>query len=174
MKTQKVVVVPYQKEWKSCFQSIKAELLSKLNFPVLSVEHVGSTAVEGLASKPIIDIDLVIERESQLADMIESLAELGYDYEGDLGIEGRYAFAYDKEKKSHLQEHHLYVCPKDSPELAKHIRFRDYLKTNKEARDRYAEIKLKAAQAHPDAIDAYMAAKSDVINHIYQDIGIEN
>lgn len=174
MKTEKVEVVPYQEGWQSCFQFIKAEILPKLEPLLLSVEHVGSTAVEGLASKPIIDIDLIIENDSQLPDVIDALAAFGYQYEGDLGIKGRYAFAYDKQEKLHLQEHHLYVCPKNSPELAKHLRFRDYLKANKEPRDSYAQVKLKADQAHPDDIDAYLNEKSDVINRIYQAIGMEN
>lgn len=64
MRTKDIVVLPYQKEWKEDFQAIARELQIALGELALSIEHVGSTSVEGLAAKPIIDIDVVIARGS--------------------------------------------------------------------------------------------------------------
>lgn len=58
----------------------------------------GSTSVEGLAAKPIIDIDVVIEDMSVLPDIIKGLEKAGYEYEGNLGIEGREAFRRIKKR----------------------------------------------------------------------------
>ena len=63
--------------------------------------------------------DLKIPRDYKSA-----LEKIGYHHEGNLGIIGREAFKYDG--KEHLRKHHLYVCPVDSPELKRHIAFRDY------------------------------------------------
>lgn len=58
---KKVIVVPYDEKWKQEFERIKTELLGVLKNYVIAVEHVGSTSVEGLVAKPIIDIDVIIK-----------------------------------------------------------------------------------------------------------------
>lgn len=109
---KRVVVEPYNKAWKQDFQNIKEELTSALGDLALRIEHVGSTSVEGLSAKPIIDIDVVIEDRNLLNSVIGALAKIGYIHEGDLGIAGREAFKY--EGKEHLRKHHLYVCAVDA------------------------------------------------------------
>lgn len=102
MRTKDIVVLPYQKEWKEDFQAIARELQIALGELALSIEHVGSTSVEGLAAKPIIDIDVVIARES-FSQVKKSLAAISYSHEGNLGIEDREAFSYSG--KDHLRAH---------------------------------------------------------------------
>ena len=66
MTTRNIVVVPYDENWKQCFEKIAGELSAALGELALTIEHVGSTSVPGLTAKPIIDIDVVIEDESKL------------------------------------------------------------------------------------------------------------
>lgn len=80
MRTKDIVVLPYQKEWKEDFQAIARELQIALGELALSIEHVGSTSVEGLAAKPIIDIDVVIARGS-FSQVKKSLAAISYSHE---------------------------------------------------------------------------------------------
>jgi GrpB-like predicted nucleotidyltransferase (UPF0157 family) len=68
--------------------------------------------------------------------------------------------------------HHLYVCPQDSNELKRHIVFRDYLRTHKEDREKYSEIKSQAAAKYPKDIEGYMEAKSTCIAEIYKRCGL--
>ena len=171
MTTRNIVVVPYDEKWKFRFEEIVGELRAVLGELALSIEHVGSTSVPGLAAKPIIDIDVVIEDESKLKAVIGALAKIGYQYEGNLGIPGREAFGY--EGKTHLMEHHLYVCPKDSPELRRHLAFRDYLRGNPEAVLEYSHIKEEAARLFPHDIDGYINHKGTVIEKIYRKIGVK-
>ena len=77
MKTTKVTVLDYDINWKNDFLKIKNELDQALKNLALSIEHVGSTAVEGLAAKPIIDIDIVIASTSNLNKVIEKLNQIG-------------------------------------------------------------------------------------------------
>ena len=140
MGTKYVVVLPYDEAWKKDFEEIKAELMAVLDGLVLSVEHVGSTSVPGLAAKPIIDIDVIIEDTDCFEKVKTALETIGYQHEGDLGIPGREAFKYHG--KEHLRKHHLYVCAKDSDELKRHLSFRDYLRTHPEAVKEYGRIKL--------------------------------
>ena len=101
MRTKHVVVLPYDEKWKQDFIVIKNEISQALGDVAISIEHVGSTSVEGLAAKPIIDLDVVVKKE-KINDAISALQSIGYIHEGDLGIPGREAFAYDG--KEHLQQ----------------------------------------------------------------------
>lgn len=165
MKTKKVIVVDYDEKWSLNFQEIEKELKEALGGIAIKIEHVGSTSVINLAAKPIIDIDVVIDSISDLNNAIDKLAKIGYIFEGDLGIKDRYAFRYGN--KSHLQAHHLYVCPKNSQELIRHLSFRNYLRNNPEDVIEYSNIKKEGARLYPNDIDKYIEYKSQWINNIY-------
>lgn len=170
MKTRRVIVIPYDSNWKVEFKKIKAHLEETLENSILAIEHVGSTSVEGLSAKPIIDIDVIIEGYDKFEDVKSRLEKLGYYHEGDLGIKDREAFKYNE--KYEFMTHHLYVCPRYSEELKRHITFRDYLRTHKEDREKYSEIKLQAAIKYPTDIDSYIEAKSPCIAEIYKKCGL--
>lgn len=170
MITKHVVVLPYNEQWRQDFLKIEAELTEALGPLTIGIEHVGSTSVRGLSAKPIIDIDVVIKDYSELGDVVSALGRIGYQHEGNLGISGREAFKYDG--KEHLQKHHLYVCPEDSPELKRHIAFRDYLQTHPAAVREYSRIKEEGAELYPDDIERYIKHKSPFIEKIYAEMGI--
>ena len=171
MRTAKVTVLPYDSAWKSAFEAIKKEIEGAAGDLILGVEHVGSTSVEGMSAKPCIDLDVVIRDVSVLEAVIARLAAIGYIHEGDLGIPGREAFKYTD--KTHLQTHHLYVCPRDSRELHRHITFREFLKSHPEAVRQYSRVKETAAQLYPDDIDRYIAYKSPCIEELYAQCGLQ-
>lgn len=170
MKTKKVIVVPYDESWKSAFEAIRAEIESAAGEWIVGVEHVGSTSVEGMSAKPCIDIDVVIKDYSVFDAVAKKLESIGYLHEGDLGIKDREAFKYSD--KHHLQTHHLYVCPRDSAELHRHITFRDFLRSNRDAVRQYSLVKETAASLFPDDIDRYMAYKSPCIEELYRLCGL--
>ena len=151
MRTRKVVVLPYYVEWQSAFEKIKDEIEEAIGDLIIGIEHVGSTSVEGMSAKPCIDIDVIIEDYLSFAKVVDGLQAIGYIHEGNLGIKDREAFKYSG--KEHLQMHHLYVCPKYSEELHRHIIFRDFLRSNPEAVKKYSLIKEKAAELFPNDID---------------------
>ena len=171
MRTRKVIVLPYDKVWKSDFEAIKAEIEEALGDLILCVEHVGSTSVEGMSAKPCIDIDVVIKDHSVFKAVVLRLATIGYIHEGDLGIKDREAFKY--ENKPHLQNHHLYVCPQSSEELRRHITFRNFLRTHPEAVRKYSEVKEKAAELFSDDINGYIRYKSPCIEELYSLCGLK-
>lgn len=123
----------------------------------------------GLWAKPIIDIDVVIEKGT-FPLVKEKLAAAGYEHVGDLGIPTREAFAYSG--KEHLMEHHLYVCESDSPELRRHVTFRNYLREHPVDRDRYSQIKVEMAKKFPHDIDSYLDGKGVLIQELYQKCGL--
>ena len=169
-----VTVVPYDPRWPEEFGKIRAELEDALKACSsrfrLRIEHVGSTSVPGLAAKPVIDLDLVIPSMEAFHAVKDALEQAGYRHEGDLGIPSREAFRYDG--KPHLMKHHLYVCPEDSPELRRHLTFRDRLRSRPDEAEEYGRIKTEAAARYPEDMDAYIAAKSPFIETVYRRCGL--
>ena len=169
MRTKSVIIEKWNPKWKDEFEKIVASLGKDIIYNSIKIEHVGSTSVEGLSAKPIIDLDIVIENDK--FEIIKRLLnDKGYKHEGDLGIEGREAFSYSG--KEELMTHHLYVCTKDSEELFKHITFRDFLKNNSALASEYSKVKEQAAVLYPDDIDKYMEFKSEIIEKIYKKCGL--
>ncbi len=171
MRTKQVVVVPYDAAWKYAFEEIKTEIEDQIGDLMLGIEHVGSTSVKGMSAKPCIDIDVVIRDYSVFDAVVQKLDAIGYIHEGDLGIKDREAFKYAD--KPHLMTHHLYVCPRDSEELHRHIAFRDFLRKNPEAVKKYSRVKETAAQLFPDSIDQYIEYKSPCIEELYKECGLK-
>ena len=171
MRTKKVVVLPYDRIWKSDFEEIKREIEGAIGDLMIGIEHVGSTSVEGMSAKPVIDIDVIIKDYAVFDAVVRRLEAIGYVHEGNLGIKDREAFKYSN--KPHLQQHHLYVCPQQSEELHRHIAFRDFLTKNPEAVKKYSAVKEKAAQLFPDNIEKYIAYKSPCIEELYRLCGLK-
>ena len=171
MRTSKVRVVPYDENWKFAFDAIKKEIEEALGNLILGIEHVGSTSVEGMSAKPCIDLDVIIPDASVFDAVVSKLAEIGYHHEGNLGIKGREAFSYTG--KPHLPTHHLYVCPRDSEELHRHITFRNFLRSNREAAMLYRCVKEEAAALFPDDIEEYMKYKAPCIEELYVQCGLK-
>ena len=106
--------------------------------------HVGSTSIEGMSAKPIIDIDIVIKNPKYISKISERLVKLGYSHVGDLGISGREAYNLDRAKS---YPHHLYVCPRDSNALRNHLFLKKHLSKNPESFKRYNNLKIGLAKS---------------------------
>jgi GrpB-like predicted nucleotidyltransferase (UPF0157 family) len=159
-----VVIVDYDPHWPDLFEELRAPVVAALGDLVVIVEHVGSTAVPGLAAKPIIDMDVVVPSVADIPEAIGRLAILGYAHRGDLGIRGREAFTSPAGKP----RHHLYVCAPDSEELRRHRSFRDYLLTHPDDARAYEALKKAAALRFAEDRAAYNEAKSRFVEAVLQ------
>lgn len=112
----------------------------------------------------------IIVENIKLPIVIEKLSGIGYEHEGNLGIEGREAFRYSD--KDHLMQHNLYVSTEDSTEYKRQIAFRDYLRSHPSDCLRYSEIKIEMAKKFPHDIYSYIKGKEPVVMDIYQKCGI--
>lgn len=172
MKMKGIVrVVPYNPEWKNEFLKIKAMLDASVDDLIISIDHIGSTAIEGLAAKPIIDIDVVIDSYDIFPAVKDRLSKIGFEHEGNLGVEGREAF-----KKTFVDDfmpYHIYICPKDGRGHLEHIAFRDYLNSHPEAMKAYGELKTKLAEQFRTDITSYVNAKQGFIQNILNNINVK-
>nr|WP_294903988.1 GrpB family protein [uncultured Lacibacter sp.] len=150
-----MLIQEYTTSWAFNFQAIIAMLSDALlNIPV-SIEHIGSTAVPGLAAKPIIDVDIFFQNSSDFSTIKIRLEKAGYYHNGNQGIQDREVFkrvpTYTDNNALNTIAHHLYVCSADCEELKRHILFRNYLRANTEARNEYQQLKQQlAAEANHD------------------------
>lgn len=124
----------------------------------------GSTSIEGLSAKPIIDLDLVMDSYDVLPAIIERLQQYGYVHQGNLGIEGREAFK--RVMDDEFMKYHLYVCPKDGKGYLEHLAFRDYLRSDEAARQEYEKVKLHLVEQYRYDIDAYCEGKTAFVTSI--------
>lgn len=157
-----IEVTPYDPRWPIQFEHIADTIRPAIaHIPNATIEHVGSTSVPGLAAKPIIDIDVVVDREHIPAG-IAALASIGYAHRGDLGVPGREAF-YPPED---TPKRHLYLCERGCLSLRNHLAVRDILRTRPDLRDQYAAVKLALAADPTMDIDTYIDGKSAVLQQV--------
>lgn len=145
-----MLIQEYNPNWKNDFEAIHKVLHETLSNHIIAIEHIGSTSVSHLAAKPIIDIDIIYDRNTDFEAIKTHLESLGYLHNGNQGIENREVFKRSKIVKNEVLDkitHHLYVCPNDSKELQKHILFRDYLRSDESARIQYQKLKYEIAEA---------------------------
>lgn len=161
-----MIVEPYNPEWPHMFHQLQTFLYRNLVGTYHAIEHVGSTAVPGMAAKPIIDVDIVM-RDGKFEQIKNRLIAAGYEYEGDKGIPGREAFRMrDPGLKQALAPHHLYVCAADAEELRRHRAFRDYLIAHPETAEKLSAHKVDLASKLGADREAYQAAKEPMVLEI--------
>jgi GrpB-like predicted nucleotidyltransferase (UPF0157 family) len=160
-------VEEYNAEWPTWFEKLRAKLWPAVEEFAVTIEHVGSTSVPGLAAKAVIDIDIVVESESKLPFVIAALKNLGYEHRGNLGIEGREAFRIVDPIK-----HNLYVCIQNCTALKNHLALRNHLRQFPNSRDEYSALKLRLAVEFADSIDGYIEGKSSFIISVISQYGL--
>ncbi|WP_019588010.1 GrpB family protein [Deinococcus apachensis] len=158
----RVEVRAYDPQWPHLYEREAARLRGLLGERVLALDHVGSTAVPGLPAKPIIDIDL------SLADSADEAA-----YRSLLEAAGYRLVVREPDWHEHRMfkgpdtNINLHVWTLGSPEAARHLIFRDWLRANPEDRQRYGELKLALSEQNFEYVHAYNNAKAPLIHAIY-------
>ena len=164
-----VEVVDYRPAWPERFEELRAayaRVLEAARVPYRSIEHVGSTAVPGLAAKPVIDVDVVVP-EPDVDAASAALAGLGFVPRGDLGVAGRYAFV----TPGRFAPSNTYVVVDGCLALRNHLAVRDTLRVDGALRREYDAVKRRAAATAAD-IDEYILLKSDVLGRILERAGL--
>jgi GrpB-like predicted nucleotidyltransferase (UPF0157 family) len=161
-----IVVVDYDPAWPSSFERIAAFVWPAVMDVALRIEHVGSTAVPGLAAKPIIDVDIVVAGARDVPMVTRSLGLLGYRWQGDLGVIGREAYAAPE--TAELPAHHLYLVTEGCRPYADHWLLRDLLRKDPGARERYAVLKRRNAARAGTDLDRYVALKAPLVAELLE------
>ena len=144
--------------WPEDAQRLAESIRSALGPDALAVEHIGSTAVPGLLSKPILDLAVLVRRD---ADTTERLTMLGYEFRGDAGAEGGLVFVLSDRPLHRIA--HVHVVSDGDPQWSRYLAVRDRLRADPTARAAYAELKLELAARFPRDRPAYTAGKDGFI-----------
>ena len=170
----RAIVEPYNPQWAENFSKTKASLQAATQpVPIIAIEHVGSTAVPGLAAKPIIDIDIIVTR-SNLALAINALEVAGYTYVGERGIPDRHAMREPGLSRGMAHTCNTYICIEGCQALRNHIAIRDLLRRDPVLRDEYSAVKLGLAQRDFKDVDEYAEAKTDILQKLLITAGFTN
>lgn len=162
-----VQVVDYDARWPDTYDALRRTVWSAIGDVALTVEHVGSTSVPGLAAKPIIDMDVVVP-ENSVRIGIARLVAIGYIHRGDLGVPRREAFHCP----DNTPRHHLYLCPVGSDALRNHLAVRDHLRSHPQVAEAYGALKKALVRSHAHDIDGYVEAKTGFLIGILRSAGL--
>lgn len=155
-----VDVVPYRPEWAAEFERIADSLSSAVGGVAVSIEHIGSTAVPGLAAKPTIDILMVVRSPEEFLAVLPRVEALGFDYRSKNTFVGNEDHLFLRKVKDGKRTHHLHVVRVGSPEIEEYRRFRDALRGDPALAHEYERLKRRLAEAHASDRMQYVEAKS--------------
>jgi GrpB-like predicted nucleotidyltransferase (UPF0157 family) len=165
--TKPITISPYDPAWPARFRREEARIRAALGTKALAVDHVGSTAVPGLAAKDRVDIDLIVADPADEDAYVPALAETGYR------LATREPYWY--EHRCLWDANHdvnLHVFGPDCDEHLRHLILRDWLRAHPGDRDRYEVAKREAAAASPMSMNGYVAGKAGVILDILRRAGL--
>ncbi len=147
-----VKVVNYDKNWPEKFELEKLALKDLLTDELIKVFHIGSTSVENLKAKPIIDILLVVNDIEKLDSYKSGFESLGYEVMGEFGMENRRYFRKGGDNRTHQ----IHAFQYDNlTEIIRHLAFRDYLRKNEQVKNEYSSLKETIANTCNNDIDKY-------------------
>lgn len=159
----KVRVVEYSEEWPARFSALRAELIDLIGDLVEGIEHVGSTAVEGLVAKPMLDVAIGFTGRDRLDEIHQRLSRAGFSYRGDFGEEGGLIFFQGPPTARTAV---LHVVEYGGRQWRNYLQFRDRLNADPEMRDRYGALKRDLAGEYSGDRDGYLAGKHDLIEDV--------
>ena len=154
---REIVIVDYEPSWVQRFESERERLAGALGPLALRIEHVGSTAVPGLAAKPIVDL-LVVVADPEDDSLLAPIEAVGYEL--------RVREPAHRMFRTRERDVHVHLWAAHDPEVGRLLRFRDRLRTSLQDRDAYAELKRELARWSWPDMNAYADAKGPLIESI--------
>jgi GrpB-like predicted nucleotidyltransferase (UPF0157 family) len=161
---RRVEVVQHDPNWYSLFDTESKQITTALGENVIAIHHIGSTSIETIYAKPIIDILVEVSSISKVDENNLQMQSLGYQCMSEFGINERRFFL--KDNKAGVRTHHVHVFEADSPQVKRHLAFRDYLNSHIEDAQSYSTIKQSLANKYPHDIERYMDGKHEFIQEI--------
>jgi GrpB-like predicted nucleotidyltransferase (UPF0157 family) len=158
-------VVDYDPSWPSAYESEVVKIRVVLGDEIVRAHHIGSTAVPGLAAKPVIDVLLEVRDLERLDGLDEAMRAIGYDPRGEFGIPGRRYYPKGGDERTC----HVHAFAVGDARIAEHLAFRDYLRARPDVAGDYARVKREAARRHRSHAEGYQAYKRDFVTRTLAD-----
>lgn len=162
----KITVVGFDTRWSDMFQQEAEQVKRILGDNLLQVFHIGSTSVPNLKAKPIIDIMPVVRNIEEVDNCTSAFEVIGYEVMGEFGMTGRRYMRKGGDNRTHQIHTFQYD---NTPDILRHLAFRDYLRCHAEVCNEYGELKSRLAIQHPTDIDSYGDGKEDFVKRVERD-----
>jgi GrpB-like predicted nucleotidyltransferase (UPF0157 family) len=155
---------PYSHDWPRQFEREAQRLRGLLGAELIAVHHIGSTAIPGLAAKPIIDLLPVVCQIERVDPLTPAFEAAGYRAWGEYGLSGRRYFTRDD--AAGLRTHNIHVYGEGNADFHRHLAFRDFLRAHPTLQREYEQVKRRAYTLHPADIERYNDAKDAWIKRV--------
>ena len=129
----------------------------------LLIEHVGSTAVPGLAGKPVIDILVLVHDVAAVDDFNQKMEQVGYRAMGEYVKPGSRLFV---KEKGNVRLCNVHIFSEDHPHVREMIDLRDYLRTHPDEAKRYSQLKQSLYEKNPEDYGAYRKGKDEYVTEL--------
>jgi GrpB-like predicted nucleotidyltransferase (UPF0157 family)/GNAT superfamily N-acetyltransferase len=157
--TRIIEVVPYRNEWSSMFEAETKLIRQALGSNCITVHHIGSTGVPGLAAKPVIDILPVVKNIVHVDQSNAAMEKLGYVAKGEFGMLFRRYF----QKGSEDRTYNVHVYEESNQEIERYLKFRDWMRVHSDDRNAYGNLKKELALKFPHDILSYCMGKDEFV-----------
>lgn len=157
-------LVPYDPTYLALFEAESERLRTALGGALMAVEHVGSTAVPGLAGKPVLDVGIAVASEADADGCIQSLENLGYEYRGPHGDDPRRRYYVRDVNGVRMAQIHLYILPANAWD--EKLAFRNALRADPALAAAYSAEKHRVAEAVGWDKSAYALAKGPFVERV--------
>lgn len=158
-----ILVVDYDPQWACKYVEESEQIMKVLGDELVEIHHIGSTAVEGLKAKPIIDMMPVVKDINKVDQLNNLFIALGYEPMGELGISGRRYFRKGGDNRTH--QIHIFQQGNDY-HINRHLAVRDYLRQHSQVAQEYGTLKSNLAALYPQNIDGYCDGKDDFMQKL--------
>jgi GrpB-like predicted nucleotidyltransferase (UPF0157 family) len=162
--SRRVLLVPHNIHWADEFGRESAVVAGAMGDLLAAIHHIGSTAIPGIRAKPVIDILAVVRDVGRLDERNPQWQALGYEAMGEFGIPGRRYFRKDDAAGSRTHQVHAFQA--GSPQIERHLAFRDFLRAHRECALQYESLKLRLAELFPADIASYTDGKDEFIKEM--------
>jgi GrpB-like predicted nucleotidyltransferase (UPF0157 family) len=169
-----VFIEPYNENWPKLYREFRSQIVNQIGSLIQRIDHIGSTAVTGLAAKPIIDIQISVSDLDNIEEVASGLSEIGFEFRKD---NPDLTKRYFRERPG-MKRTHIHVRQSGSWSEQFNLLFRDYLREHELARSEYSKVKYQLANLYRDQREKYVEGKTEVIwdimlkaNKWSQDVG---
>jgi GrpB-like predicted nucleotidyltransferase (UPF0157 family) len=159
---RKFEVRPYNEQWFSMFEKEGNKLQKIFDSEIIEIHHIGSTSVNGLKAKPIIDIMPVFKDINRIDEFNREMVKFVYKPMGENEISQRRYFEKGRDKRTH----HVHIYEFGNPEIVRHLAFRDYLREYPDVAKKYGDLKEELSQFFPYDIESYIKGKEQLVLEI--------
>lgn len=176
-KSRPIVIAPHNEAWREQYMLVANRLRSILSTCALRIDHIGSTAVSGLAAKDLIDIQITVSDLDQIREFRKRMHDHGftrgdgYRYDNFCGPGGddptEWRKCYFREPEGERRTH-IHVREEGRLNQRYALLFRDFLRSNATVRSAYEIVKKRLAEIFPECIDGYLYIKDPFMDAVYE------